>query len=727
MKLSSRFSLALLSLSLGAFIMSCAEREFKGGIKKGALSTPKETRDVLPVAPVGSNPTEEIDIPDPAPQDPEIVTDTPLVSTETILEHVVSKLPDSLRETFKASQTLSEEFQFSLDLGAGSTDFKLVDTFKTQVDSRKQITRSSVTDSFDQGTAGQPKTETFLQDGKKGLVDILVVIDDSGSMTEEQTNLASKMNALLTSLIDTNWRIGVITTTVAADKCNLTLIKSDEADASTKFARAVTAGTGGSGNEEGIRQAVNGLKCTEHPWVRGDSTVAVLIVSDEDNCSLDGKDCPTSPAKTEVFLEDFMEKTLGREIGKTAGFYGIFSPPANPCKTAGNKAPQYQRLMEFKTGVNSTKKFGNICDADYSATLKGISSDIALLLKHQFELAQVPDANTLVLTVDGVVIPPSDYQLSSKTVTFVIGKEPANGKTLIANYKIGVKPLFNKVTLKNDPVPESIAVKIGGTVLAASAYTVTGRDIKFATQPPDLATITVDYRIFAPLLNTFSLDNLPLVDSLLVLVNGTAAAGMTYDAANNRVVINPAPVDGANIEIKYNFRVGPQLTYRVAVPQGASNVKVFDGSKELAFSVSGDAFTIPAADHRVGAILSLKYDLPLNTSRIFTLPHTPDAGTALFKKDTEGCRLNEGITITANSLEANCTVNAKTDFLVEYTYTEKQKVFTLNVPDPDKGRWEVLIDGVVTTEYTVVGSTISLDNDPKSDATIEIRFSLPEK
>ena len=39
--------------------------------------------------------------------------------------------------------------------------------------------------------------------------------------------------------------------------------------------------------EQGAKRAVQGLTC-DNNWLRNDSTVAVLIVSDEDNCSLTG-------------------------------------------------------------------------------------------------------------------------------------------------------------------------------------------------------------------------------------------------------------------------------------------------------------------------------------------------------------------------------------------------------------------------------------------------------
>ncbi|RYZ59838.1 MAG: VWA domain-containing protein, partial [Proteobacteria bacterium] len=430
--------------------------------------------------------------------------------------------------------------------------------------------------------------ETFEQLGKKGLIDILVVIDDSGSMTEEQKNLSTKMNSLLTSLKDTNWQIGIVTTTVqASDKCILTLVKSTDTDAEAKFAKAVQAGLSGSGNEEGIRQAVNGLKCSQSPWVRADSSVAVLIVSDEDNCSSRGADCPNSPGKTISYLTNYIEQTLAREIGKTAGIYGIFSPTVNSCKTAGNIGYQYEELMTYaaqKSGTTVSKIFGNICDADYSNTLNAISSNIALLLKNQFELSSAPDSGSLKLSVEGSVIPAANYKFSGKTITFNAGKEPANGKVLTAEYNVGAVPLFTKVTLKNTPAADTISVKVGSTVLAASAYTVSGNEITFKTQPASLAKIAVDYRVAAALKNAFQLEKTPIAGSLKVLVDGKAASGMTYDAAANQVVLNPAPLDGLAIELNYNYRTGPQLSYQVAIVQGAKNVKLYDGAKELSYT-----------------------------------------------------------------------------------------------------------------------------------------------
>ncbi|RYZ87272.1 MAG: hypothetical protein EOP04_12065 [Proteobacteria bacterium] len=282
--------------------------------------------------------------------------------------------------------------------------------------------------------------EKFVQLGKKGDADILIVIDDSDTMGEEQANLAAKLNDLLVEVKDSKWQIGVITTTVVVengfDKCVLTLIKSTEAGYQEKFRNAVSA-TNGSRNEQGIRQAVNGLRCAATPWVRPNSTLAVLIVSDEDNCSSNGSECPSQPSKTERYLINYVENDMERVVGVNAGFYGIFSPPAAPCKTAENVATQYQKLVNY--GANGSMNYGNICDTSYTQTLQRISKNIAQLLGSQFNLKGSPDMGTLKVTgtkANGSAIQSRDYSVRGQTLNFSSGNEPALNTEIVVTYKV---------------------------------------------------------------------------------------------------------------------------------------------------------------------------------------------------------------------------------------------------------------------------------------------------
>lgn len=283
--------------------------------------------------------------------------------------------------------------------------------------------------------------EVLMQNAPLGTADILIVIDDSESMAQEQRNLGEKLDKLLQYLKGVDWQIGVITTSAKKSgnthRCELKLITSKDRDAQTKFLNAVQAGISGAGNEQGILQAVVGLKCPEQKWIRSNSTVAVLIVSDEDNCG-DGEGCRNDPSASENYLIQYVEKDLGRVVGRNAGFYGIYSPVDEPCDHAV-PAEIYQRLIDYKDPVKNRANFGKICDASYGPTLERISKNIADLLASKFTLKALPISGSLKIEgvkTDGTAIVEGDYKLEGTSLQFAVGKEPKNKTNFTVRYKV---------------------------------------------------------------------------------------------------------------------------------------------------------------------------------------------------------------------------------------------------------------------------------------------------
>jgi hypothetical protein len=655
-----------------------------------------------------------------------------------------SKSPDSMISSFQAASTKDASFRFTLEPKGVRTDFTLEDNLAPVKDTFTQLNRNLLTETFTQGNAGTPVKEEFDQASRKGLADILVVIDNSGSMKEEQANLANKLNELLVSIKDANWQISVITTapavpsgvslnTAAAEGkelCNTTLIKAGEADAATKFANAVNAGISGSGNEQGIRQAVVGLRCTEKPWVRSGSSLAVLIVSDEDNCSLDGSDCGSLPWAKESYLINYTEKTLLRTVGKNAGFYGIVAPSKALCSTAGNAAPQYLRLFDYN--ANGATNFGNICDESYKTTLNRISDSIALLLNNQFELKTQPDTNSLKLSLqaaDGTItaLDPSSYTQTGKVIAFVAGKEPPVGSKVIAEYKAGAKPILTSFTLNQDPAAGTVLAKINGAVAAPGSYSVTGRTVSFAQAPAEMATIMLDYRENKALLDRFKTTALPLANTLKVSVNGLATSNYTFDALKNEVVLKSIPADGQTIEIAYDKSVGPRLAYTIPVSKDGRNFKIMDGATPVSFTQNGSIFTITADAHKAGKILTLSYDMPDGAARAFEIGRMPMAGSADILNGQGGCDLGMGLDILDDKLISTCAVTTAMEFTLAYKYIEILKAFqVLGVANPDLGQWTVYVDGELTRDYVRTGSSITLNQEPSLDARIDIHYTLPE-
>ncbi len=655
-----------------------------------------------------------------------------------------SRKPDTIINTFSATNTQESSFRFSLAPKAVTMDFTLEDILSPRKDTFTQLTRNTLTDNFKQGNAGQPLKESFDQTARKGLVDILVVVDDSGSMSQEQVNLANKLNELLVSIKDANWQMSVITTSPKApagvdvklassegkELCITTLIKAGEIDAADKFAKAVNAGIAGNGNEQGIRQSVVGLRCVEKPWLRPAATLAVLIISDEDNCSVDGKDCGTLPWAKEAYLTSYVENTLGKTIGKNAGFYGIVAPNKTLCPTAGNAATQYLRLFDYK--ANGALNYGNICDASYKTTLNRISDSIALLLNPQFELNTQPDANSLKLSLilsDGTpkTLDSSSYAQTGKVITFMEGKEPPFGSKVIADYLAGAKPMLNAFTLNQDPAAGTLSVKINGAMAAASSFYLAGRTVTFNPMPPELASIIIDYRQNTAIMDRFKPNATAVPGSIQVLVNGTATQNFSFDAARNEIVLAKAPADAEAVVVSYDYREGARLAYTLPVSKDGFNFRIMDQAAAIAFTQSGNSFTIGADAHKAGKALSLIYDIPDTTTKAFELGRMPIAGSAEIVSGNVNCDLGMGFDILNDKLISSCVSSALMEFTLKYKYLEAQRSFKLiGIDNPDQGTWAIYIDGEASKDYTRAASTITLTGNPALDARIEIHYTVPE-
>ncbi len=276
--------------------------------------------------------------------------------------------------------------------------------------------------------------ESFIQSEATGTADILIVIDDSGSMRPYQNNLSTKLSALLVALADTDWQIGVITTSLQTsngnESCKLKLIKSSDQNRERKFNDAVVAGTSGSSDEQGIRQAKIGLECRENKWVRPGSSIAVLIVTDEEDGSREDFTIP---------LINYVEQDMARTVGVNAGFYAIFSPPSAPCNVPNATiGTRYQTLLDYKN-VSGTINYGRVCEQTYKPTLELISKSIAKLASNFYTLQQIPDVGTVIVSgskTDGSAITEGDYTVNGQSLVFKKGSEAAFGTTVSVSYQV---------------------------------------------------------------------------------------------------------------------------------------------------------------------------------------------------------------------------------------------------------------------------------------------------
>lgn len=247
-------------------------------------------------------------------------------------------------------------------------------------------------------------------------MDIVFVVDDSGSMSEEQTNLAANfpkfvkvLDAFKTKSGSTiDYRLAVTTTgrdvrykielpgfgSFPSDEkgdngafkntksCGATKrwVDKGDSDASGVFSCLAKAGTKGPSIEMPLRAldlAFNDRVAdgTNQGFLREDALLAVVILTDEDDCSRVDNDftyqgdgsCETMPNATPIPEVVTMLDTAAKGPGRwaTAVIAGDKS-----CKSSFGEAAEAKRLKSFVAAAGKNGAFSSICDGDLSGALQ---------------------------------------------------------------------------------------------------------------------------------------------------------------------------------------------------------------------------------------------------------------------------------------------------------------------------------------------------------------------
>jgi hypothetical protein len=249
-------------------------------------------------------------------------------------------------------------------------------------------------------------------------VDVLWVVDNSGSMASHQENLARNFQAFieLFSRNSVDYRLAVTTTDIFRDQGQFKgtpKILSPSADVAQRFAQNIRVGTSGSPYEAGLeaaqlaieRQAqanapklaqIQGCQdqCTtaqciqdcpgKFPidFLRPDAYLYLIFVSDEED---------KSPHDVRYYWRAY-ETALG------VGNDGVVSAAAIVGTLAQNLCPatlgsRYLQTVELTGGEK-----GSICDADFSVTLRRLATS-AVGLRRKFALSRAPDVQTLEIAI----------------------------------------------------------------------------------------------------------------------------------------------------------------------------------------------------------------------------------------------------------------------------------------------------------------------------------------
>lgn len=280
-------------------------------------------------------------------------------------------------------------------------------------------------------------------------LDILFVVDNSGSMAEEQNNLADSFQSFINQFAerDLNFQIGVISTDATTGVSGWwqgtssigggcapayqgitnggmgTLLSKYPAykyltpnvpDYVNKFKNNVRLGVCGSGAETGLLSAYNFFAPAKisaggynEGFLRPDGYLAVIFLSDEDEgrSAEDTRYIKQYPAERATRVNNFKNRLLGLKPDRPelVRVDAIVAPSQAECPTVYNNAGVSgvgTVYMQVASELNG--RVSNICQ-NFSSQLVNIGTQILTFLT-RFPLLQPPLNADVIVKVNGVVV-----------------------------------------------------------------------------------------------------------------------------------------------------------------------------------------------------------------------------------------------------------------------------------------------------------------------------------
>lgn len=254
-------------------------------------------------------------------------------------------------------------------------------------------------------------SEIHYQGGQAPPVDVLFVVDNSGSMQQEQTKLAANFQSFIQYFqnLGLDFQLAVVTTDVYDPSQsgrfvgNPKILKSTTADLAAAFQSNVNVGTDGSGVERGLEAArlalSEPLASGENAgFLRPDSILAIVVVSDEE----DGGSESNAPVQDPVSeYVSFFLSLRGGDPSKV-NLSAIAGDVPSGCSSEDAEATPAYRYAEAVNALNGA--FGSICADDFGPILDQIGNTISGLAT-AFPTQYTPVVESIVVEVDGVEVP----------------------------------------------------------------------------------------------------------------------------------------------------------------------------------------------------------------------------------------------------------------------------------------------------------------------------------
>ena len=266
-------------------------------------------------------------------------------------------------------------------------------------------------------------------------VDLLFVVDNTGSMADEQAALAGSFQGFVGALDELGlaWQLGVITTELQSDRAGVLqgdpwIVTPHAADPEQAFVDAVDLGTDGV-EENGLGAMALALSSelaeANRGFRRPDAALHVVVISDGDDHSEDvlGTDA------VELALASLGAQAL--ESGLPAQLSAVVGDVPGGCKGESGQAfpgTLYVEVAEISGGATAS-----ICSGDLEELIVQLGA-LSASYPSVFELQALPDDEPRV-AVDGTRVD-SGWELQVEPPAIVFEEPPPAGASIQVRYSL---------------------------------------------------------------------------------------------------------------------------------------------------------------------------------------------------------------------------------------------------------------------------------------------------
>jgi len=288
----------------------------------------------------------------------------------------------------------------------------------------------------DGGSDGGPidfTSDNFtVNPSQESKIDILWVIDNSGSMKNEQEAIADNFNQFIKHFVSKNidFKMNIITTDTLNspgepdwsldDTLNSDFHKQDPQTFFRNFEKAVQVGINGHHQEKGLEGAELFFNKYAHRFFRDKSHSAVIYVSDEEDQSSDSVEFYVQNAQS--FVRNNSELQM-HAIVRSKDLEG----------SGGSIQSGGKRYIE---AANRTNGLNEEINQNFSNTLNKIGENI-VTNSQNFVLSEIPKIDTIEVYVDSILVDRNDwtYNSSLNSIEFKSGSRPAEGSEIRVKYQ----------------------------------------------------------------------------------------------------------------------------------------------------------------------------------------------------------------------------------------------------------------------------------------------------